>query len=157
MEDELDMLFRWHEIDDPKLLETVKTIRQSARDNALAYAAKHGFVAPPEPKSPAELMEGSDSKLKPCPFCGADARELAHDQIECSNIECVSFRHMALSFPRELWNTRATSSERVSISRECAEKMFSILNNPVLNGKYLEDSDMRTPFFNEIKVALEKT
>jgi len=98
-----------------------------------------------------------NSKLKPCPFCGASARELAHDQIECSNIECVSFRHMALSFPRELWNTRATSSERVSISRECAEKMFSILNNPVLNGKYLEDSDMRTPFFNEIKVALEKT
>jgi hypothetical protein len=47
MEDELDMLFRWHEIDDPKLLETVKTIRQSARDSALAYAAKHGFVAPP--------------------------------------------------------------------------------------------------------------
>ena len=54
MEDELDMLFRWHEIDDPKLLETVKTIRQSARDNALAYAAKHGYVAPPEPKSPIE-------------------------------------------------------------------------------------------------------
>ena len=57
MEDELDMLFRWHEIDDQKLLETVKTIRQSARDSALAYAAKHGYVAPPEPKSPAELME----------------------------------------------------------------------------------------------------
>jgi hypothetical protein len=55
MEDELDMLFRWHEIDDQKLLETVKTIRQSARDSALAYAAKHGFVAPPrEERSPAE-------------------------------------------------------------------------------------------------------
>ena len=47
----------------------------------------------------------------------------------------------------------ATSSD-VTISRECAEKMFSILNNPVLNGKYLEDSDMRTPFFNELKAAL---
>jgi hypothetical protein len=42
----------------------------------------------------------------------------------------------------------------VTISRECAEKMFSILNNPVLNGKYLEDSAMRTPFFNELKAAL---
>ena len=57
MEDELDMLFRWHEINDPKLLETVKAIRQSARDSALLYAAKHGYVAPPEPKSPMELME----------------------------------------------------------------------------------------------------
>ena len=50
----------------------------------------------------------------------------------------------------------ATSSD-VMISRECAEKMFSILNNPVLNGKYLEDSDMRTPFFNELKAALEQS
>jgi len=56
MEDELDMLFRQHGIDDKKLLETVKAIRQSARDSALLYAAKHGYVAPPEPKSPMELM-----------------------------------------------------------------------------------------------------
>jgi len=61
-----------------------------------------------------------NSKLKPCPFCGASARELAHDQIECSNIECVSFRHMALSFPRELWNTRATSSDAPKCNRSLA-------------------------------------
>jgi len=59
-----------------------------------------------------------NSKLKPCPFCGADARELAHDQIECSNIECVSFRYMALSFPRELWNTRATSSDASELAKD---------------------------------------
>jgi len=71
-----------------------------------------------------------NSKLKPCPFCGASARELAHDQIECSNIECVSFRYMALSFPRELWNTRATSSEpnrdMPLFTRECDERIAEL-------------------------------
>ena len=76
------------------------------------------------------------------------------EQCETEGCSGVVFKqHLCLVCANKLFDT-ATSSERVSISRECAEKMFSILNNPVLNGKYLEDSAMRTPFFNELKAAL---
>ena len=99
-----------------------------------------------------------NSKLKPCPLCGASARELAHDQIECSNIECVSFRYMALSFPRELWNTRATSSD-VTISREDAKDAEVLFRASAVMAANYENMATATDFeraADRLKAALEK-
>jgi hypothetical protein len=83
-------------------------------------------------------------QLKPCPFCGGPAINIAAEYITCGagwNDECAGHQIRAVS--AEAWNTRALSStDRDEIIEEAA-KVAEEVGDLAIRGRNLKDQGQR--------------
>jgi len=74
------------------------------------------------------------SELKPCPFCGAEHKNLMgydYHKVGCSNIDCKIY---GIAFEKDAWNARAPQSEWISVDDELPISIddFHNFTNPII-------------------------